>query len=370
MWSRSYLSATRSQFGPFGALRRISMRWPVGWRQSRSRPSLWNRPVCTGFQLTRPWSSLARSLWVLVAEAYVNGVSTRKVERLARSLGIDGLSKSQASQMAQSLDEAVEAFRSRPLDAGPYPFLWLDAMEVKSRERGRVVNVTLVQAIAVNADGHREILGLDVVTSEDAAAWLSFLRGLLARGLSGVQLVISDAHPGLRHAIASAFPGAAWQRCRAHFMSNLLTRVPKSAQPAVATLVRSIFAQPDAESTRAQHDAVLGQLEQRFPEVADLLDEAREEILAFAHFPKALWRQIWSNNPLERLNKEVRRRTDVVGIFPGRDALLRLAGAVLAEQNDEWLIARRYMSLDALQAVLHEPKTEICESDRELALSA
>lgn len=311
-----------------------------------------------------------RALASVVAEAYVNGVSTRKVERLAKSLGINSLSKTQASEMAKGLDEMVESFRSRPLDAGPYPFLWLDAMEIKSREAGRVVNVTLVQAIGVNANGHREILGVDVVTAEDGAAWLSFLRGLVSRGLSGVQLAISDAHPGARNAIASVFPGAAWQRCRTHFMTNLLTRVPKAAQPVVATLVRSIFAQPDAESVRAQHGAVVDQLEQRFPEASNLLDAATEEILAFTHFPKSLWRQIWSNNPLERLNKEVRRRTDVVGIFPNRAALLRLAGALLAEQNDEWLVSRRYMSLDALRTVLEPPPAQLDDADEQLALSA
>ena len=320
--------------------------------------------------LLEPRRRSERALVSVVAEAYVNGVSTRKVERLARSLGIDSLSKSKASEMIRSLDETVEAFRTRPLDAGPYPFLWLDAMEIKSREAGRVVNVTLVQAIAVNADGHREILGLDVVTSEDGAAWLGFLRGLVSRGLSGVQLAISDAHPGLRNAIASVFPGAAWQRCRTHFTINLLTRVPKSAQPAVATLVRSIFAQPDADSILAQHAAVVRQLEPSFPQAAELLDEAREEILAFRYFPKAVWRQIRSNNPLERLNKEVRRRTDVVGIFPGRAALLRLTGAVLAEQNDEWLITRRYMSLEVLQTVLEKTEVAVAEGEPELALSA
>ena len=243
-------------------------------------------------------------------------------------------------------------------------------MEIKSREAGPVVNVTLVQAIGVNADGNREILGVDVVTSEDGAAWLGFLRGLVSRGLSGVQLAISDAHAGLRDAIASVFPGAVWQRCRTHFMTNLLTRVSKAAQPAVATLVRSIFAQPDAESVRTQHAAVVDQLDQRFPQAARLLEEATEETLAFAHFPKSFWRQIWSNNPLERLNKEIRRRTDVVGIFPGRAALLRLAGAVLAEQNDEWLVSRRYVSLDALQTVIDRPRAELQETEEHLALSA
>ena len=266
--------------------------------------------------LLEPRRRAERALVSVVAEAYVNGISTRKVERVARSLGIERLSKSQVSEMAKSLDESVEAFRNRPLEDGAYAVVWLDAMEIKSREHGRVVNVTLVQAIGVNHTGHREILGVDVVTSEDGAAWLAFLRSLISRGLSGVQLLVSDAHSGLVNAIAAAFPGAAWQRCRTHFMTNLLTRIPKSAQAAVATMVRSIFAQPDAETVRSQHRAVVGHLEEQFPEAATMLDEAREEILAFTHFPKAIWRQIWSNNPLERLNKEVRRRSDVVGIFP------------------------------------------------------
>lgn len=306
--------------------------------------------------LLEPRRRAERALVSVVAESYVTGVSTRKVDRLVRTMGIDGISKSQVSDIAHSLDETVEAFRGRPLDTGPYPFVWLDAMEIKSREEGRVVNVTAVMAIAVNADGHREILGIDVVTCEDGAGWLAFLRDLVSRGLQGVELVVSDAHPGLKDAIGSVLPGAAWQRCRTHFMANLLTRVPKAAQQAVATLVRSIFAQPDADSARAQHTAVVEQLERRFPEAAKLLDEAAEELLAFTAFPKAIWKQIWSNNPLERLNKEVRRRTDVVGIFPNRPAILRLVGAVLAEQHDEWTIARRYMSLETMaQAVAREP---------------
>jgi transposase-like protein len=272
-----------------------------------------------------------QALVAAVAESYVLGVSTRKVDRLVRSMGLEGISKSRVSEMVKTLDGTVEAFRHRPLDTGPYPFVWLDAMEIKSREAGRVVNVTAVIAIAVNADGHREILGIDVVTTEDGAGWLAFLRSLVSRGLSGVQFVVSDAHAGLKNAIAAAFPGASWQRCRTHFVMNVLAKVPKGAQQAVATLVRSIFTQPDAESTRTQYRTVVEHLEPRFPEAAELLTDAEEELLAFTAFPKAVWRQIWSNNPLERLNKEVRRRTDVVGIFPNRSALVRLVGAGLAE---------------------------------------
>ena len=202
----------------------------------------------------------------------------------------------------------------------------------------------------MNADGHREILGVDVTSSEDGAGWLAFLRGLVARGLSGVALVTSDDHAGLVSAIASVLPGAAWQRCRTHYHSNLLTRVPKSAQPWVSTLVRTIFEQPDAASARAQHAQVVTALEAKLPQAAAHLDEARDDILAFTGFPREVWRQIWSNNPQERLNKEIRRRTDVVGIFPNRDSIIRLVGAVLAEQDDEWTEARRYMGPEILAA--------------------
>lgn len=301
--------------------------------------------------LLAPRRRAERALVSVVAESYVKGVSTRRVDGLVQSMGIEGISKSQVSEMAKSLDETVEDFRHRPLDAGPYPYLWLDALVVKCREGGRVVPVSVIVATAVNADGRREILGLDVITSEDGAGWLAFLRGLVSRGLSGVQGVISDAHPGLKDAIASTFPGASWQRCRTHFLSNLLTRVPKRAQQAVATAVRSIFAQPDAESVRAQHGRVVAQLEHGYPEAARMLEEAADELLAFTACPKAHWKQIWSNNPQERLNKEIRRRTDVVGIFPNRDGILRLVGAVLAEQNDEWAIARRYMSQESIASV-------------------
>lgn len=291
-----------------------------------------------------------RALASVVATSYLLGVSTRRVEKLAESLGVTKLSKSQVSVMAAELDELVAGFRSRPLDAGPYAFVWIDALTQKVREGGRTVNVHALVATGVNADGHREILGLDVASSEDGAGWLAFLRGLAARGLSGVQLVISDCHHGLRDAIAAVLPGASWQRCRAHYARNLATKVPKSAQPWVATLVRTISGQPDAASVRAQHAQVVTALEAKFPAAAAHLDDAREDILAFAAFPREIWRQVWSNNPQERLNKEIRRRTDVVGIFPGRQAIIRLVGAVLAEQNDEWTEARRYMGIEILAA--------------------
>ena len=297
--------------------------------------------------LLEPRRRSERALVAVVAECYVRGVSTRRVDGLVKTLGIEGMSKSQVSELSKSLDEMVASFRTRPLDAGPYRYVWLDALVVKCREGGRIANVCAVIATAVNANGQREVLGIDVVTREDGAAWTAFLRGLVARGLDGVELVISDAHPGLKDAIASVL-GGSWQRCRTHFMRNLLTRVPKSAQDVVATLVRSIFAQPDAATTRAQLDRVVEQLQQRFADAAAMLAEAADEILAFAAFPKEHWRQIWSNNPQERLNKEIRRRSDVVGIFPNRAAVIRLLGAVLAEQHDEWAVARRYMSAESL----------------------
>jgi putative transposase len=273
---------------------------------------------------------------------------------------VTSLSKSQVSLMAAELDEMVEGFRARPLDAGPYTFPWIDALTQKVREGGRTVNVHALIATAVSAGGKREIPGIEVASSEDGAGWLAFLRGLVARGLSGVAMVTSDCHQGLRDAIASVLPGAAWQRCRTHYHRNLLTRVPKSAQPWVSTLVRTIFEQPGAASVRARHAQVVTALEAKFPAAASHLDDARDDILAFTGFPREIWRQVWSNNPQERLNKEIRRRTDVVGIFPGRDAIIRLVGAVLAEQNDEWTEARRYMGpeiLAACQRTGKEPET-------------
>jgi transposase-like protein len=291
-----------------------------------------------------------QALVQVIAECYVRGVSTRRVDGLVKTLGIEGISKSQVSEMAKSLDPMVEAFRSRPLDAGPYRYVWIDAMVLKCREGGRIVNVALICATAVNGEGQRELLGVDVVTREDGAAWTAFLRSLVARGLSGVELVISDAHEGLKDAIGAVLVGATWQRCRTHFMRNLLTRVPKSAQPMVATLVRTVFAQPDAASTWAQLNRVVQQLEGRFADAASMLTDASPDVLAFTGFPKAHWRQVWSNNPQERLNKELRRRSDVVGIFPNRAAVIRLLGAVLAEQHDEWAVTRHYMSAESLSA--------------------
>ena len=292
-----------------------------------------------------------QALMSVVATAYLLGVSTRRVERLAAELGVTQLSKSQVSAMAKHLDEQVAAFRNRPLDAGPYPVLWIDALTQKVRENGRVLTVHALVAVGVNGDGMREILGIDVASAEDGAGWLAFLRSLTARGLSGVQLVISDAHRGLVEAVGAAIPGAAWQRCRTHYARNLMNQVPKTAQPWVATLLRTVFEQPDAEAVHAQCEQVIAALEAKFPKAAAHLDEAKADLLAFCAFPHEIWPQIRSNNPQERLNKEIRRRTDVVGIFPDRDSLIRLVGAVLAEQNDEWAEGRRYMGLEVLAKI-------------------
>jgi len=317
--------------------------------------------------LLQPRRRAEQAFVSVIADAYLAGVSTRRVEKLVQQLGVERMSKSQVSRLAKSLDQIVEDFRTRPLDGAPYAYVTLDALVVKCREGGRTVNVCVVHAVGVNRDGLRESLGLDVVTSEDGAAWLAFMRGLVARGLSGVKLVSSDAHPGLVDAIAATLPGAAWQRCRTHFMRNLLTRVPKSAQSFVATMVRTIFAQPDAATVHEQHRRIVDQLATRFPEAAALLEEAVTDLLAFTDFPKEHWRQLWSNNSLERLNKEIRRRTDVVGIFPDRAAIVRLVGAVLAEQNDEWQVARRYMSADSIAKALADP---IDEPEEVIAIAA
>ena len=294
--------------------------------------------------LLEPRRRAEKALTAVVAEAYLQGVSTRRVEDLVQSLGIEKLSKSQVSVLSKELDGVVKSFRERPL-TGTFKYLWLDALMMKCREGGRIVNVACLVGVGVNDDGRREILGLDVVTAEDGAGWLAFLRGLRARGLKGIELVVSDAHPGLKDAIASVLRGAAWQRCRTHFIRNLLTRVPKAAHGIVATYVRTIFAQPDAESVRAQHARTVEHLRGRFPRAADMLADAAEELLAFTAFPKEHWRQIWSNNPQERLNREIRRRTDVVGIFPNREAIIRLVGAVLCEIHDDWAVVRRYMTI-------------------------
>jgi transposase-like protein len=297
----------------------------------------------------------------VVATCYLLGVSTRRMDKLVQSLGITSLSKSQVSRMAVDLDEQVTAFRTRPLgEAGPYTFVAADALTMKVRESGRVVNAVVLIATGVNADGHREVLGVKVATSETKQAWNVFFADVVARGLTGVKLVTSDAHAGLVEAIAANLPGTAWQRCRTHYAANLMSICPKSAWPGVKAMLHSVYDQPDATAVHAQYDKMLDTLADSLPAVHEHLDAARADILAFTGFPKEIWRQIWSNNPNERLNKEIRRRTDVVGIFPDRDAVTRLVGAVLAEQHDEWIEGRRYLGLDVLaraQAVTTEMTT-------------
>jgi len=300
--------------------------------------------------LLQPRRRAEKALVAVVCQAYVEGVSTRRVDDLVRAMGIEGISKSEVSRMAQELDHVVAEFRNRPLDAGPYRYLWIDGVTQRVREGGRVVNVTAVIATAVNAEGHRVIVGFDIVTTEDTAAWTAFLRSLVARGLSGVELVISDAHGGIKAAIAQVLAEATWQRCRTHFMANLASRVAKGNWPMIAALVRSIFEQPDRETTWAQLADVVDKLTQAgFNDVVIYLMDAADDILAFSAFPTEHWPKIRSNNPQERLNKEIRRRTDVVGIFPNRQAVIRLVGALLAEQTDEWAIARRYVSIESLK---------------------
>jgi transposase-like protein len=288
-----------------------------------------------------------RALVAVVQEAYVNGVSTRRVDDLVKALGMTGMSKSQVSRLCQTLDSEVERFRTRRLD-GTYAYVQLDATFVKVRQEHRVVSMAEVIAVGVNQDGQREVLGLDVGPSEDGAFWLAFLRSLVARGLSGVKLVTSDAHEGLKAAISSVLQGASWQRCRTHLMRNALALVQKGAQQMVAATIRTVFYQPDAQSARATWRRVSDGFRPRWPRLAQLLDQAEDEVLAYLAFPPEHWRQIWSTNPQERLNREVKRRADVVGIFPNERAVIRLVGSVLAEQNDEWAVARRYFSAESM----------------------
>ncbi|MCK6214212.1 IS256 family transposase [Micrococcus luteus] len=289
------------------------------------------------------------ALITVVADCYLAGVSTRRMDKLVKTLGVNALSKSQVSRMATELDEQVEAFRHRPLGvAGPFTFVAADALSMKVREGGHVVNAVVLLATGVNADGHREVLGLRVATSETGAAWNEFFADLVARGLAGVRLVTSDAHTGLKDAIAANLPGATWQRCRTHYAANLMGITPKNMWPAVKAMLHSVYDQPDAASVHAQFDRLLDYVSEKLPTAAEHLDAARADILAFTTFPKDVWTQVWSNNPAERLNREIRRRTDAVGIFPNRAAIVRLVGAVLAEQTDEWAEGRRYLGLEVL----------------------
>ena len=305
-----------------------------------------------------PRKRAERALVAVVQEAYVQGVSTRRVDDLVQALGMNGISKSQVSRLCQELDGEVERFRTRRLD-GAYPYVWLDATYLKVMENSRVVSMAVVIAIGVRATGEREILGLDVGPSEDGAFWTAFLRGLLARKLSGVKLVVSDAHEGLKAAISAVMAGAAWQRCRVHFMRNAMALVPKAAAQMVAATIRTVFVQPDAASAHEQWRLVADSFRTRYPRLSLLLDDAEADVLAYLAFPMEHWRQIWSNNPLERLNREIKRRTDVVGIFPNQGAVIRLVGSVLAEQHDEWQVSRRYLSAESLAKLYEETELEM-----------
>jgi transposase-like protein len=311
-----------------------------------------------------------QALFAVVMEAYLHGVSTRKVDDLVRALGADtGISKSEVSRICADLDEEVSAFRDRSLAEQPFPYVFLDATYCKARVNRRVVSQAVVIATGVAADGHREVLGFAVGDSEDGAFWTAFLRTLKARGLAGTQLVISDAHTGLKAAIGAVLLGAAWQRCRVHFMRNVLARVPKGNAEMVAAAIRTVFAQPDAEHVHTQLDVIAGMLGRQFPQVEQMLRDAEDELLAFTGFPVTHWKKIWSTNPLERLNKEIKRRTDVVGVFPNPAALLRLAGAVLVEAHDEWQVSdRRYLS-EGSMALLNRP-TQRAEEVAQPALMA
>src|SRR3954467_13034871 len=301
-----------------------------------------------------------QALFAGVMEAYLHGVSTRKVDDLVRALGADtGISKSEVSRICADLDAEVSSFRDRSLAEQPFPYVFLDATYCKARVDRRVVSQAVVIATGVAADGHREVLGFAVGDSEDGACWTAFLRSLEARGLAGTQLVISDAHAGLKAAIAAVLLGAAWQRCRVHFMRNVLARVPKGNAEMVAAAIRTVFAQPDAEHVPSQLDVIAGMLGRQFPAVEMMLRQAADELLAFTDFPVSHWKKIWSTNPLERLNKEIKRRTDVVGVFPNPAALLRLAGAVLVEAHDEWQVTdRRYLSEGSMALISRSDPAE------------
>lgn len=286
-------------------------------------------------------------------EAYVHGVSTRKVDDLVKALGApSGISKSEVSRICAGLDKELGEFRERRLDHVAFPYVFADATYVKGRIRGRVVSRAVVVATGVTANGDREVLGLEVGDSEDGAFWTAFFKGLRARGLSGVELVISDHHLGLKSAIEAVFIGAAWQRCRVHFMRNVLAKVPRASSEMVAAAIRTIFAQPDAEHVRAQLEEITAMLSGQFPDVATMLSDAAEDLLAFSAFPPAHWRKLWSTNPLERVNCEIKRRSNVVGIFPNDASIARLVTAVVVETHDEWAIAeRRYLSEESMAQI-------------------
>lgn len=300
----------------------------------------------------------------VVMEAYVNGVSTRKVDRLVEQLGISGMSKDRVSSLCRGLDERVTAFRERPLE-GAFPYLWLDAKHLKVRDRGSVRSKALVIAYAVHESGRREVIGIDIGETETEAFWVAFLRDLVARGLSGVRLAISDEHRGLKAAIERVL-GCPWQHCTVHFVRNMHGHCRRDERGLVSAALREIFDAPDPEAARERFGSVLERFRGTVPKVAELLEEAEEDLLAFYAFPQAHWPKLRSTNPLERVNREIGRRSDVVGIFPNDASAIRLAGALLIEQNDEWLVARRYLSVESIALVLEDQGDEGREEVRQL----
>lgn len=296
-----------------------------------------------------PRRTAEKALAAVIQEAYIQGVSTRSVDNLVKAMGMTGISSSQVSRLCAEIDERVNAFLNRPIE-GDWPYLWIDATYVKVRSSGRIVSVAVIIAVGVNTDGTREVLGMAVGPSEAEPFWSDFLRSLRHRGLRGTRLVISDSHVGLKAAIAKVFK-ATWQRCRVHFMRNALAYAGKGQRQMVLALINTVFAQETAEAAHAQWRVVADQLREKFPKLAAMLDEAEHDVLAFMDFPKAHRRQIASTNPLERVNAEVKRRTDVVGIFPNDASIIRLVGALMLEQNDEWQLNRRYMQLEGMEAV-------------------
>jgi len=304
-----------------------------------------------------PRKASEQALVAVVQEAYVKGISTRKVDDLVQAMGMSGISKSQVSRLCEELDERVEAFLNRPLE-GPWAYVWLDATYLKSRERGAVSSQAVVVAVGVSSEGRRETLGMAVGPAETEAFWTEFLRSLVRRGLSGVRLVVSDAHEGLKQAIAKVI-GATWQRCRVHFMRNALAHAGKTQRRMVSAAIGTVFVQESAEAAREQWRSVADQLRGKFPRLGALMDEAEHDVLAFMGFPRAHWAQIYSTNPLERLNAEIKRRTNVVGIFPNDASIVRLVGAMMLEQNDEWALNRRYMQLEGLQSLSDTAPTRL-----------
>ena len=300
-----------------------------------------------------PRRTAEKALIAVIQEAYVQGISTRSVDELVKAMGMTGISKSEVSRLCQEIDERVKAFLERPIE-GDWPYLWLDATYIKVRQAGRIVSVAAIVAVAANSEGRREVLGLAIGPSEAETFWSDFLRSLTRRGLRGVKLVVSDAHEGLKAAVAKVLH-ATWQRCRGHFMRNALAHAATGQRDMVAAAIRTAFVQEDHKAAVDQWRQVADSLRKRFPKLADLMDEAESDVLAFMTFPKDHRTKIHSTNPLERLNKEIKRRTNVVGIFPNEAAITRLVGAILTEQNDEWAVSRRYMSLETLAQIGDPP---------------